>query len=55
MASGVGFMLALVLLAGIRERLDLARVPMAMKGTPLGLVMAGLMSLAFFAFKGMAS
>ena len=54
-ASGVGFMLALVLLAGIRERLDLARVPMAMKGTPLGLIMAGLMSLAFFAFKGMAS
>jgi electron transport complex protein RnfA len=54
-ASGVGFMLALVLLAGIRERLDLARVPVAMKGTPLGLIMAGLMSLAFFAFKGMAS
>ncbi|WFS61126.1 RnfABCDGE type electron transport complex subunit A [Pseudodesulfovibrio thermohalotolerans] len=54
-ASGFGFMLALVLLAGIRERLDLSRVPMAMKGTPLGLVMAGLMSLAFFAFKGMAS
>ena len=55
MASGAGFMLALVLLAGIRERLDLSRVPMAMKGTPLGLIMAGLMSLAFFAFKGMAS
>ena len=54
-ASGLGFMLALVLLAGIRERLDLCRVPTAMKGTPLGLIMAGLMSLAFFAFKGMAS
>lgn len=48
-------MLALVVLAGIRERLDLARVPVAMKGTPLGLILAGLMSLAFFAFKGMAS
>ena len=54
-ASGLGFMLALVVLASIRERLDLARVPTAMKGTPLGLIMAGLMSLAFFAFKGMAS
>lgn len=54
-ASGFGFMLALVVLAGIRERLDLARVPISMKGTPLGLIMAGLMSLAFFAFKGMAS
>ena len=54
-ASGVGFMLALVVLASIRERLDLARVPTSLKGTPLALIMAGLMSLAFFAFKGMAS
>ena len=54
-ASGAGFMLARVVLAGIRERLDLARVPVSLKGTPLALIMAGLMSLAFFAFKGMAS
>jgi electron transport complex protein RnfA len=54
-ASGVGFMLALVVLASIRERLDLARVPVSLRGTPLALIMAGLMSLAFFAFKGMAS
>lgn len=54
-ASGVGFMLALVVLASIRERLDLARVPISLQGTPLALIMAGLMSLAFFAFKGMAS
>jgi electron transport complex protein RnfA len=53
LASGLGFMLALVLLAGIRERLAVRRLPMAMRGTPIGLVMAGLMSLAFFAFKGM--
>ncbi|MDK2955709.1 MAG: H+/Na+-translocating ferredoxin:NAD+ oxidoreductase subunit [Desulfovibrionales bacterium] len=52
-ASGLGFMLALVLLAGIRERLAVRRLPIAMRGTPIGLVMAGLMSLAFFAFKGM--
>ncbi len=54
-ASGVGFMLALVVLAGIRERLDLARIPTSLQGTPIALIMAGLMSLAFFAFKGMAS
>ena len=52
-ASGLGFMLALVLLAGIREKLAVRRLPIAMRGTPIGLVMAGLMSLAFFAFKGM--
>ncbi len=52
-ASGIGFMIALVVLAGIRERLEIRRVPRAMRGTPVGLVMAGLMSLAFFAFKGM--
>ncbi|MDD3310636.1 RnfABCDGE type electron transport complex subunit A [Pseudodesulfovibrio sp.] len=55
LASGAGFLLALVVLAGIRERLDLARVPISLKGTPLALIMAGLMSLTFFAFKGMAS
>ena len=54
-ASGAGFLLALVVLAGIRERLDLARVPISLRGTPLALIMAGLMSLTFFAFKGMAS
>ncbi|MFO7594723.1 MAG: RnfABCDGE type electron transport complex subunit A [Desulfocurvibacter africanus] len=51
--SGAGFMLALVLLAGIRERLAVKRVPRSLRGTPIGLAMAGLMSLAFFAFKGM--
>lgn len=52
-ASGAGFMLALVVLSTIRMRLDTKRVPPALKGTPMGLIMAGLMSLAFFAFKGM--
>jgi electron transport complex protein RnfA len=53
LASGLGFMIALVLLAGIREKLAVRRLPIAMRGTPIGLIMAGLMSLAFFAFKGM--
>ena len=52
-AASLGFLLALVLMAGIRERLDTCRVPKAMMGTPIALIMAGLMSLAFMAFKGM--
>lgn len=52
-ASSVGFMLALILMAGIRERFALCHVPKAIRGTPLGLIMAGLMSLCFMAFKGM--
>lgn len=54
-ASGLGFWLALVILASIRERLETTHVPQAFRGTPIALVLAGLMSLAFFAFKGMGS
>jgi electron transport complex protein RnfA len=50
----VGFGLALVLFAGVRERILLARVPKPLQDTSIGLVTAGMMSLAFFAFKGMA-
>lgn len=49
-----GFGLALVLFAGLRERILLARVPRPMQDTAIGLVGAGMMSLAFFAFRGMA-
>lgn len=52
-AASLGFLLALILMAGIRERLDTCRVPKSMMGTPIALLMAGLMSLAFMAFKGM--
>jgi len=52
MASGSGFTLALILLAGIRERLEIAAVPESVKGTAIGLIMAGLMALAFFGFVG---
>ena len=52
-AYAIGFGLALVLFAGVRERILLARVPKPMQDTAIGLVMAGMMSLAFFAFKGM--
>jgi len=49
----VGFGLALILFAGIRERIILARVPKPLQDTSIGLVTAGMLSLAFFAFKGM--
>jgi electron transport complex protein RnfA len=53
-AYAVGYGLALILFAGIRERILLARVPKPLQDTAIGLVMAGMMSLAFFAFKGMS-
>ncbi len=53
LASALGFGLALVLFAGIREKLDTCPVPKPIAGTGIGLVTAGLMSLAFYAFKGM--
>jgi electron transport complex protein RnfA len=52
-SSAVGFGLALVLFAGIRERFEIARIPKPLKGTGIGLVTAGLLALSFFAFKGM--
>ncbi|MFZ7125947.1 MAG: electron transport complex subunit RsxA [Desulfobacterales bacterium] len=49
----VGFGVALILFAGIRERILLARVPKPLEDTSIALVTAGILSLAFFAFKGM--
>ena len=53
-AYAVGFGLALILFAGVRERILLARVPRPLLDTSIGLITAGMFSLAFFAFKGMA-
>lgn len=52
-ATGIGFLVALLLMAGVRERLETFRVPKAMAGTPISLIMAGIMALTFMAFKGM--
>ena len=52
-ASAVGFGLALVLFAGIRERFEISRIPKVLDGTGIGLVTAGLLALSFLAFKGM--
>jgi electron transport complex protein RnfA len=52
-SSAVGFGLALVIFAGIRERFEISRIPKPLRGTGIGLVTAGLLALSFFAFKGM--
>lgn len=49
----VGYGFALVLFAGIRERIILARVPKPLQDTSIGLVTAGMIAICFFAFKGM--
>ena len=51
--SGLGFTLAIILMAGIREQLDLADVPEPLKGAGIALIVAGLMALGFTAFIGM--
>jgi len=51
-ATALGFGLALILFAGIREQLALAKVPGAMKGTPIALLTAGLLAMAFMGFSG---
>jgi electron transport complex protein RnfA len=48
----IGFGLALIILAGIREQLELVEVPKGMKGVPLSLVIAGILALAFMGFTG---
>lgn len=54
-ASAVGFSLALVLFAGIRERMITTPIPVVLRGTAIALIMAGIMSLAFMGFAGMGS
>jgi len=51
--SGLGFTLAIILMAGIREQLDLADVPKPLKGAGIALIVAGIMALAFQGFSGM--
>jgi electron transport complex protein RnfA len=51
--AGIGFTIAICIMAGIREDLDLADVPEVLKGAPVTLITAGLLSLAFMGFAGM--
>jgi len=50
--AGIGFTLALLLMSGIRERLELTDVPKALSGIPIAFIVASLMSLAFMGFNG---
>ena len=52
-ASALGYSLALILFAGIRERYVLARIPKVFEGTAIGLVTAGFLALAFSGFAGL--
>ena len=51
--SALGFTLAIVLMAGVRERLESSKIPACMKGFPITLVSAGLMAVAFMGFSGL--
>jgi len=51
--AGVGFTLALVLMAGIRERLELADVPKPLRGMPIAFITASLLAIAFMGFMGL--
>ncbi len=53
LSSGVGFMLAMVLMAGIRERLERADIPHFFRGAPLTFIIASLLSVAFLGFSGL--
>jgi electron transport complex protein RnfA len=55
LGAGAGFTLALLLISGLREQLELAEVPDVIKGTVLTLIVAGILSLAFMGFSGLGS
>ena len=53
LGAGTGFSLALVLMAGLREKLELARIPDVARGTALSLLLAGILSISFMGFAGL--
>lgn len=55
LGAGTGFTLALVLMAGIREKLNLADVPNIAKGTAISMIIAGILSLSFMGFAGLGA
>ena len=52
LSTGIGFLLAMVLFAGLREQLDLVDVPKSFRGVPIALVTASLLAMAFMGFSG---
>ncbi|MEB4593519.1 RnfABCDGE type electron transport complex subunit A [Candidatus Thiothrix sp. Deng01] len=55
LGAGAGFILALLLMAGLRERLELAKLPSVTQGAALSLILGGLLSLAFMGFAGLGA
>jgi electron transport complex protein RnfA len=53
LGAGIGFTLALLIMSGIRERLEFADVPKPLRGVPIALIVAGLLSMAFMGFSGL--
>ncbi len=53
-SAGLSFMLAIVLFAGVRERLETADIPEPLQGFPIALITAGLIAMAFLGFSGMS-
>ncbi|MCJ7665879.1 MAG: RnfABCDGE type electron transport complex subunit A [Actinobacteria bacterium] len=53
LGGGIGFTLVLIIMSGIREKLDLADTPRSMKGLPIAFITAALLALAFMGFNGM--
>lgn len=52
--AGLGFVIALVIMSGIRERLEYSKIPESFKGAPIAFIVAGILSLVFLCFKGIA-
>ncbi len=55
LGAGIGFTLAIVLIAGLREKLELASTPDVVKGTAMTLILAGILSIAFMGFAGLGT
>ncbi len=51
-STAIGFVLALIIFAGIREQLEMTHIPKGLKGTPIALITAGLLAMAFMGFSG---
>ncbi len=52
-SNAIGFALALIIFAGIREHVDMQNVPKGLKGTPIALIAAGILAMAFMGFSGL--
>lgn len=52
-SAGVGFLIILILISGLREKLELKEIPESLKGVPIAFITAGLMAIAFLGFSGL--